>query len=137
MHHADANARKQAYSFTKESEECCHLLPLDDNSWCFGHFRTIRLILALARLSLPRRALGVLAIGSFEPEPSPDLEGLRGAIGFDPDGSRGGSLAPPLRMPHHALVWIICWADVWCVLRGNRGEVGIGGGGCIYISIFF
>lgn len=44
----------------------------------------IQLISTLARLALPWWALGVLAIGSLEPETSSLLDGVCTA-GFDPD----------------------------------------------------
>lgn len=87
------------FIFTKKSEEGHHFLPLDDDSW--GPFGVIHPILTLARLALLRWTLGVLTVGSFEPETSSDLEGVR-TVGFNPDGHRGWSLAPPVRVLHHA-----------------------------------
>lgn len=91
--------------YTKEAEEGCHLLWLDDNSWGFGHFGTIHLTPAVVRLALP---CWTLAIGSFDAVPSFNLKWMWSIIRFDPDSNRGRSVAPPSCILHHASVQIIC-----------------------------
>lgn len=99
------------YSFTKKSEIRCHFLSLNDNSWGHGHFGIMHVIPRLARLALFWRALWILAVGSFQPETSSDLEGVR-TVGFDPHSYWGGSLAPTECLFHHASVWIMCGEEV-------------------------
>lgn len=103
------------FLYTKEAKEGCHLLRLDDNSWRFGHFGTIHLIPALVLLVLP---CWTLAIGSFDAVSSFNLKWVWSIIRLDPDSNRGGSVAPPSCILHHATIQIICM----CSERKGRSQ---------------